>query len=520
MNPNGAITPLQQKNARRQYLSNLQLEQANIAYNTNANMIYKETKQITKPIDTRSVEQKLADIQSLKQYVREALSFTKNSSDLVNQLDNTELQYVAQNINRIISEINNNYSLGIPAGVFSTLVRNLKSKDSIQQQIQSGIQENPELFSMTEIVSQFRELHQSLKSLIDLLKQSGIPNSALSKVNTIAEQFNPSKVNEKTAQNMTPEMISDLENKQSDIQNAIGVLQADPSKNNATSITKELVEQFYTPMKSPEPAVVEDDDEISLEDLKEKYIVLGGKKQGLHNIKRETLIRKIDELQQQKKAPKLTDKPQKSPDLITELKEKLKQRTPSGTGVKKKSKNIIMGCGLAKPKVKVTPDNIDTTLGIPPVKSYVSLGRYLLNKTKLNDNILMMKHIKGGAIGQLPTIHISNKLVSVLKHLITSQLPPDFDTLTNLDDKEKKLLHKIAKSTQILERFSIPNPNLTKEEQELNRFEILRGEMNAGNDSKELIKEFKILLLRMINNGKIPRREGQDILTDLIAMGY
>jgi len=99
-------------------------------------------------------------------------------------------------------------------------------------------------------------------------------------------------------------------------------------------------------------------------------------------------------------------------------------------------------------------------------------------------------------------------------------LPPDFDTLNGLDDKEKKLLHKIAKSTQILERFSIPNPNLSQEQRDINRFEILRGEMNAGNDSKELVKEFKLLLLKLMNAGKIPRREGQEILTDFIALGY
>jgi hypothetical protein len=364
------------------------------------------------------------------------LDFTKNAGNIVNDLDNSELQYVAQNINRIINEINKRFAVGLTSGKLSeksitTIIRRLKQEDENSVQIRNGIQ---------------------------------VP---------------------------------------------------------VEKIEQEPTDDFTTPKTSrKKSAVIDDDEEISMEDLKQKFIALGGKKQGLNNIKRETLIRKIEELQQQKKTPKTTDTPSKSPALIDELKEKLSKRTPSGTGIKKKTKNIIMGSGLAKPKVKVTPENIDMSLGVQPVKSYVPLGKYLLNKTKLADNVLMIKHIKGGAVGQLPTIHISNKLVDVLKHLITSQLPPDFDTLNGLDDKEKKLLHKIAKSTQILERFSIPNPNLSQEQRDINRFEILRGEMNAGNDSKELVKEFKLLLLKLMNAGKIPRREGQEILTDFIALGY
>ena len=54
----------------------------------------------------------------------------------------------------------------------------------------------------------------------------------------------------------------------------------------------------------------------------------------------------------------------------------------------------------------------------------------------------------------------------------------------------------------------------------MNKFEILKGEILAGNDNKEMVKNFKIMLLRFMNSGKIPRRQGQEILTDLVSMGY
>jgi hypothetical protein len=54
----------------------------------------------------------------------------------------------------------------------------------------------------------------------------------------------------------------------------------------------------------------------------------------------------------------------------------------------------------------------------------------------------------------------------------------------------------------------------------MNRFQILKGQVLAGNDNKELIKEFKVMLLKFIHNGKVPRGQGMDIICDLMAMGY
>ena len=59
----------------------------------------------------------------------------------------------------------------------------------------------------------------------------------------------------------------------------------------------------------------------------------------------------------------------------------------------------------------------------------------------------------------------------------------------------------------------------TKENREMDRFEILRGEIEAGNDNKTLIKEFKLMLVRFMNAGRIPRRQAQEILVDIAAMG-
>jgi hypothetical protein len=95
---------------------------------------------------------------------------------------------------------------------------------------------------------------------------------------------------------------------------------------------------------------------------------------------------------------------------------------------------------------------------------------------------------------------------------------PSFDDLNDLCADDKNKLHHITKKCEI--NVSVPTPNKDKLQKEMNRFEILKGEILAGNDNKEMVKEFKVMLLIFMNENRIPRRQGQEILTDLVAMGY
>ena len=49
----------------------------------------------------------------------------------------------------------------------------------------------------------------------------------------------------------------------------------------------------------------------------------------------------------------------------------------------------------------------------------------------------------------------------------------------------------------------------------INRYNVLRGQIVAGNDNRELIKEFKKLLLEMSDKKLLPRRQVSDILIDI-----
>lgn len=199
----------------------------------------------------------------------------------------------------------------------------------------------------------------------------------------------------------------------------------------------------------------------------------------------------------------------------------------AGEGMKnikeKKSKRITFGCGLAramKPTMMVKPDNIDLDKGIKKEPSYIPIGKYVVNKHKLRDNMLLMRTAKGGQIAELPQMSISPKLGKMLNNIINGRGFPSHDELSGLEDSDKDIMYKVFKMSKAQGIESIPRPNKTKDEAEFNRFTILKGQILAGNNSKELIKEFKGLLIKLIHGGKILRKEGHDILLDLAALGY
>ena len=183
-------------------------------------------------------------------------------------------------------------------------------------------------------------------------------------------------------------------------------------------------------------------------------------------------------------------------------------------------KKSIKGCGIVRsqPKKDKMSQLIERPVDEEFKKPYTPFGRHFIHKHKLNDNILQIRTTKGGAIPQIPTARISNKLSNVVKKIMRDGAP-DFEDLNSLTEDDKRALNHIVKSSRLEGKVSIPKVNFSKEKQEQDRFDLLKGEIGAGNDNKGMIREFKVMLMKFVNEGRVPRRQAHEILTDLAAQG-
>jgi hypothetical protein len=195
------------------------------------------------------------------------------------------------------------------------------------------------------------------------------------------------------------------------------------------------------------------------------------------------------------------------------------KQSETGKGLRRKRQ--MKGCGVSfAPKGSIsTYARVDTSKKVEKVPSYIQFGKHLLHQHDLHGGILKIKRLSGSIINDLPTQSIGGKLKKVLITL-TGTGSPSFEDINELNEHEKSLLNKIVKNCKIDQRLLVPTPDKTKEEQLYNRLQILSGEINAGNNNPQIVRELKTLLLKLKNSGRIPARHAHVILEELLSLGY
>jgi hypothetical protein len=203
-------------------------------------------------------------------------------------------------------------------------------------------------------------------------------------------------------------------------------------------------------------------------------------------------------------------------DLLADLIGGIGPQTDFTEFVRNKQATSATGKGLHK-RMKGGSVKIDKNAGIPPQEkqaNYVPFGKYILNRNKLNDGVVMIKRPNGAFMGDLQSRRISNNLKNIFQKVVGGSIP-NFQDLSKLDDDEKEYLHYVAKKTNLVDKLQVPTPKKDEDERMINRFEVLRGQIVAGNDNIQLINEFKKLVLEMSDKKLLPRRQVSDILIDL-----
>jgi len=179
-------------------------------------------------------------------------------------------------------------------------------------------------------------------------------------------------------------------------------------------------------------------------------------------------------------------------------------------GVKGNGISKMSGRGLTRP---------DYTQGIEPSARYIKFGRYMINNKKLNDNVLSLRRSKGSTIATIPATKMTSELGNVIKKIVGGGVP-SYDELNKLTDAEKKYLYKVSQEADIYDKIKIPTPCKDEEEKDIHAFNVMKGEIMAGNNSKELISKFKVLLNKLSRTNVLPKSQVREILEELLELGF
>jgi hypothetical protein len=155
---------------------------------------------------------------------------------------------------------------------------------------------------------------------------------------------------------------------------------------------------------------------------------------------------------------------------------------------------------------------------IDPMNKFLDFGKYKIDLKKLKGGKLQFRSKKGYFVKGLENKQLTPNMKIIIDKFISGQ-NIDYEDVNRLDDNEKNYLSQIAEKCDINDRLKIPSPKLTQIQSDINKFNILRGQLMAGNDNQEMIKEFKVLLLKLSNSGHIDKKESNDVMTMLLQLG-
>jgi hypothetical protein len=187
----------------------------------------------------------------------------------------------------------------------------------------------------------------------------------------------------------------------------------------------------------------------------------------------------------------------------------------------------IRGRGVVRPPDRPTKRSdvlvpyydVDYSQGVKPTPRFVPFGRFVINRGRLDKDIIAVKRPSGGQISEFPSKRVSRKLGGVIRTMVGGKIP-SFDDIKGLDGEEQEYLHFLASKADLIDKVNLPTPKKDDDEKDINQFEIMRGQIIAGNDSADMVKRFKQLIVKMSGKGLIPSRQVKDILIMLAENGY
>jgi hypothetical protein len=172
-----------------------------------------------------------------------------------------------------------------------------------------------------------------------------------------------------------------------------------------------------------------------------------------------------------------------------------------GWGIGKKKHRKVVGRGLA------------------PVMKWTTFGKYKIDYHKLDSGILSMRSPSGAGVPKYPTMRIPINVVPILQGMLENH-QPSFDMLSKLSSDEKSFLKRLTKDAHLFASVGSGLPNNPADDEDVKEFEIMRGEILAGNDNTTLVKNFKLQILKLMSRDLLPKSEGRQLIMELAALGH
>lgn len=146
------------------------------------------------------------------------------------------------------------------------------------------------------------------------------------------------------------------------------------------------------------------------------------------------------------------------------------------------------------------------------------IGKYWLYVPSLFDeSLVMIRTPNKSTYIQTRKMMISELFKRVLLETIESGSLNRSD-FNRLSDDEQKYLYYIAQKTKVEHKVGFPANFEANDSADIDRFNLVRGEILAGNNDPSLIREMRHLIVKLVAEDKIRKRTVSDLLYELAIL--
>jgi hypothetical protein len=148
-----------------------------------------------------------------------------------------------------------------------------------------------------------------------------------------------------------------------------------------------------------------------------------------------------------------------------------------------------------------------------------TFGKYDISMKALGSGVLDIRTACNRTSAKLPRTPVSSRLEKMIKYVIKNN-DIDLDLFENLTDDEKKLfiyaidISDVELNSMPFEAFKkFKASDLQKELDELiDRYHLLTGQLGAGNNAPEILRELKGIIFKLLEKKKIDRVYANELL--------
>lgn len=191
--------------------------------------------------------------------------------------------------------------------------------------------------------------------------------------------------------------------------------------------------------------------------------------------------------------------------------------TGGGTTFTKKDRRVITRGGKLLGK---SGAGIQANDELKTFDRYKQLGRYMLHVPSLSKSMVNIKYPSMVSIPGIPQKFVSQDFIELLWKLVDEGVfeKPLFNKLDQEEQDYFKFLARKCTFDQTI-GFGVGKSQTKEEMEDAKRFELLRGTVVAGNNSPEVLNELRRYILKFLNDKRIPKQQGHDLLYEMTCLG-